>query len=382
MNLYPKQDLSTVKHARLPLILLALASMLPAVRPDFSVSGTIQGLEAGAFVELKREDIDRKTSTSEARLRVASGGQFEGDFEGEPGLFTLELPNDHKLALAIADAQRLVLRGEMPVPEKIIVEGSPDTEILHAYETFRKKSLARLVYPPRAALNQATDAGAPAERLAELSQKEVEGYAAHRRELNDFTLDRVGMSIALYATSLRWDPDYRLPELQARVVAFAKAHPDLAITKSMQSRLNRFALTAIGSLGSPLSGRSLNGKAHSLEDFRGQYVLVDFWASWCVPCRVENRHYTQLLKKYSDDNFAIFAINLDDSRAAWSSASQRDRITWPQISDSLGWDSPLAAAYNVNALPMSFLLDPEGRIVARNLRGEALDAKLEEILKQ
>jgi len=355
--------------------------MPPAVQADFSVSGRIQGLEEGAIAELKREDLDRKSSTSEGQLRVINGGQLEGDFSGEPGLFTLELPNGHKLGLAIADGQQVVLHGSASNPESIVVEGSPDTKILKAYESFRKESLARLVYPPRAALNQATDAGASAERLAELSKAEVEGYAAHRRELNDFTLDRVGISIALYATSLRWDPDYRLPELQTRVAAFARAHPDLDITQSMQSRLNRFALTAIGSVGSPLSGQSLDGKPYSLEDFRGQYVLVDFWASWCVPCRVENRHYNQLLKKYSDTDFAIFAVNLDDSRAAWSSASKRDRVTWPQISDSLGWDSPLATAYNVNALPMSFLLDPEGRIVARNLRGEELDAKLEEILK-
>ncbi|MEC7907359.1 MAG: TlpA disulfide reductase family protein, partial [Verrucomicrobiota bacterium] len=112
-----------------------------------------------------------------------------------------------------------------------------------------------------------------------------------------------------------------------------------------------------------------------------KYVLVDFWASWCVPCRVENRLYNQLLPKYADHPFAIFAVNLDDSRQIWEMASKKDRVVWPQISDSLGWQSPLAAAYNVTALPMSFLMDPDGRIIGRNLRGEALEAKLAELLE-
>ena len=160
-------------------------------------------------------------------------------------------------------------------------------------------------------------------------------------------------------------------------------HPEtgLAITTSMQTRLQRFARTAIGAVSSPISGRSLDGKSHALADFRGKYVLVDFWASWCVPCRVENRLYNQLLPKYVDHPFAIFAVNLDDSRQIWEMASKRDRVVWPQISDSLGWQSPLAAAYNVTALPMSFLMDPDGRIIGRNLRGEDLEAKLAELFE-
>ena len=92
-------------------------------------------------------------------------------------------------------------------------------------------------------------------------------------------------------------------------------------------------------------------------------------------------NFIVVLNNKTIDNFTIFAINLDNSRSVWEQASKRDRVTWPQISDSLGWDSPMAAAYNVNALPMSFLLNPEGRIIARNLRGAKLEAKLAEIFK-
>ena len=348
----------------------------------FSISGNIGSGAAGTELVLSRVDIDSNTKSEEGRISVAADGVFRQSFSSEPGLFLLNLPSGRVLGLAIDQNQNVKIVAAPNGPTDYSVAGSPDTLDLQAYEAFRKDSLTRLVYPPRAQLNAAKEnPSAPTELMTRLAKAEVQGYAAHRRELNDFSIDRIGNSVALYATSLRWDPDYRLQELQGKVDTFAEERSELAITASMHMRLERFARTALGAFGSLISGRSMDRKSHSLADFRGKYVLVDFWASWCVPCRVENRFYNQLLPKYADHPFAIFAVNLDDSRQIWEMASKRDRVTWPQISDSLGWRSPLAAAYNVTALPMSFLMDPDGRIIGRNLRGEALDDRLAELFE-
>lgn len=305
------------------LLPLLAASILfpPFAQADFWLSGSLPELSSRATLKLLRENLEQKSQTLEGEFSVDSEGNFQAQFAGEPGLFSLVLPQDRKLSLAIDEGTHIVVHADKATPSGFHVSGSPDTDSLNAYEAFRKESLARLVYPPRTALNEATAAGASADRLAALSEQEVEGYAAHRRELNDFTIDRVGNSVALYATSLRWDPDYRLNELEKIVESFAIERPQIAISKRMIEKVDSFKRTAIGAKGASLAGYSLDGSPHKLEDFKGQYVLVDFWASWCVPCRVENRHYIKLLDKHASDSFTIFAINLDDSRSIWENAS-------------------------------------------------------------
>lgn len=363
------------------LLVVLIAIAVQTALSGVSLSGKIDSLRSGATIELLRQDLDDRTSASVASITVDQSGSFSATFDDlEPGLFSLLLPDSRKIDLAIGPSQSISIEADGTRSGGLAVAGSPDTRKLREYEAFRKESLARLVYPPRSDLRQAQKEGASPEKLEELAQREVDAYDAHRRELNDFVLDEIGPSIALYATSTRWDGDYRRNELQELVDAFAAQYPSLAITRSMQQRMEQIARTAIGAQGADLTGTTLDGETLSLSDLRGRVVLLDFWASWCAPCRVENRHYVKLYNEYADQNFEILGVNLDDDRARWESASRRDRISWPQISDSLGWNSPLADAYNVTALPMSFLLDEEGRIIARNLRGPQLAAKLSQVL--
>lgn len=363
--------------------LIGVLFCLPVPAPaDFTVSGVLPNTQPGMEIQLLREDLDTRSQTLAGKVTIQSNHSFNIQSDAEPGLYSLRIPGSPILQLAVDSGQSISIKADPQSPNGFSIDDSPDTEILAAYESFRKESLTRLVYPPRARLNQATDAGEKPEQLVELAQAEVDGYNAHRRELNDFTLGKVGTSIAIYATSLRWDGDYRREELQKQVDEFARIHPKLAITQSMQNRMRLFARTAIGAKVSSLSGTNLNGESLALDDYGGQIVLLDFWASWCVPCRVENRQYQDLLHKYADQGFQVFAVNLDDSRSAWARASQQDGVTWPNISDLNGLKSPMAKAYNVSALPVSFLLDRDGRILARNLRGELLAEKLAGIFGQ
>lgn len=115
----------------------------------------------------------------------------------------------------------------------------------------------------------------------------------------------------------------------------------------------------------------------SLSDFRGEYVLVDFWAAWCKPCRLENPNNIKLYNKYKDKGFEIFSVSLDQNKDAWKAAIKYDKLTWTQVAE-LG-SQEAATLYQVQAIPFTVLLDKEGRIIETNLRGVYLAAKLQEI---
>jgi peroxiredoxin len=125
----------------------------------------------------------------------------------------------------------------------------------------------------------------------------------------------------------------------------------------------------------------VNGKTITLSSFKGKYVLVDFWASWCLPCRKENPNVVQAYNKYKNKNFTILGVSLDKEKDDWLGAIETDKLSWTQVSDLQEWNSAAVSTFNFTGIPFNILVDPEGKIIAQSLRGDSLEEKLEEILK-
>ncbi len=138
---------------------------------------------------------------------------------------------------------------------------------------------------------------------------------------------------------------------------------------------------APGKMAPDITLPDVNGKPFSLSSLRGKYVLVDFWASWCAPCRQENPNVVANYKEFKNKNFTVLGVSLDQQKSAWLKAIKDDGLEWKQISDLKFWNSEAAQKYNVQAIPFNVLIDPQGKIIATELRGSALHDKLAEVLK-
>ncbi|MDF2188888.1 TlpA disulfide reductase family protein [Paraflavitalea sp. CAU 1676] len=165
---------------------------------------------------------------------------------------------------------------------------------------------------------------------------------------------------------------------------YAALEPQVKATLQGQELTKRFELLnkiTTGKAALPFSQAAVDGKKITLGTYKGKYVLLEFWASWCGPCRAENPNLRKQVDIFGSKGFNVLGVSLDKARDPWVKAIEKDGLTWTQVSDLKGWNNEIAVAYGVKAVPANFLIDPSGTIIAQDLRGEALNQKLKEIFK-
>jgi thiol-disulfide isomerase/thioredoxin len=346
-----------------------------------SVSGEIENLPKGILRLILEEDLNRKKSRLVAEIPVDENGRFK--FEGElpPHVYSLKINDEKSVMLAVEKNQNIVVTGDVADSGRWRVTGSEDTAKLEAYEKFRKESLDRLVVSVRNQIKQLKEKGTPENdpRLLELAGLEIENYVRHKDELIEFIKREMGTSVAIYPTSIRWDGEKNIPFLTELAKHFEIAHPNTEIAARINEKVKILAANRIGGKASEIRMPDKNGAIVPLTSIDARYVLIDFWGSWCPPCRRESRLLGELYQKFKPQGFEIYGVGLESGKEAWLKAIEQDKRIWTNVSTFQEFETPVTFDYAVTSLPANVLIDGSGKVLARNLHGNDLKAAVEKL---
>jgi len=225
------------------------------------------------------------------------------------------------------------------------------------------------------------------EALYELNKKAIDGQKFDKAFVGDYVKNAATPHLAYAA--MQYLPYANGPEVYDQTLARLKKEiPSNELTVNLgkfigqeKNKAKSASVAAIGKEAVDLKAKNPEGKEMALTDLKGKVVLIDFWASWCGPCRRENPNVVRAYKEYKNKGFDVFSVSLDSNVDRWQKAIEKDGLVWDShISDLKKWNSDLSKSYGVRSIPATFLIDKDGKIVAKNLRGRALDDKLKELL--
>lgn len=365
-------------------------AIVSAQTPDFTLKGSLSNEQRAAKVYLSYR-LDGKNVIDST---VLNNGAFQ--FKGvaaKPIKATLILDHQNEGLAKVSRSQSadaldlylekgtITLNGQDLI-EKANITGSPLNKEFGIYNAYFAAPKAAME-----AVNKDYDAAPAEKKESKEFQKELtaryQKASAEKKELQaKFIKEHPGSYFSLVALTeiagSSIDVSKVEPLFKGLSADLQKSESGLAFAKQIEAA----RATSVGAMAPQFTQNDVNDKPVSLASFKGKYVLIDFWASWCGPCRAENPNVVDAYNQYKDKNFTVLGISLDNpgKKEAWLGAIEKDNLKWTQLSDLNGWNNAVAKQYGIRSIPQNLLIDPTGKIVGKNLRGEELHKKLKEII--
>lgn len=350
----------------------------------YSVKGTIDAIEDGeqVFIEVPSE----MGGVVAIDTAVVKNGTFEFVGKAEEiklayiqiGTLQWKIPfvleNEKITVTAYKDSLQASKAGGSYNNEELTKFNANFDKISAKIDKFNKENMAEIT---TARQNNDTEALEKLEKEYKALEGEVRGY------MESYASENPKAFVSLMLLShLSNNPDTDFEKLKASAEALAPELKSTKTGKELEEKIKNISSTAVGQIAPDFSAPNTEGEMVSLKESMGKVTLIDFWASWCGPCRVENPNVVALYNEFHDKGLNIIGVSLDreDQKEKWLEAIATDKLTWTQVSNLQFWQDPIAKQYNIQSIPATFLLDANGKIIAKNLRGAELRAKVAEVL--
>jgi thiol-disulfide isomerase/thioredoxin len=316
---------------------------------------------------------------------VDEEGNFEfTDYVPKIGFYRIKVNQQNFAMLVLDTADKIKVTGNInDLGNSYKVEGSPETKLFLQYNEIAKDRDLRLDSLNKAFQMAMEGRKMDSKRMDSVSKLFETPYNTIVEASNKQLIDKINQNTSMYSSIIAiqsLEPDKYPDVYRALDKGLTQKFPYDKNVKLFHDVVMSIQATGVGQAAPEINLQSPEGTPIALSSLKGKIVLIDFWASWCGPCRKEMPTVVKAYKRFKGKGFEIYGVSLDLDKGRWIEAIAKDGITWPQVSDLKQWQSEVVKSYNIQSIPYTVLVDKEGKILAKNLRGEQLEKKLEEVL--